>query len=71
MSLLEQDTIRKRRVNNTVLSELKKEFKPKDNKEYKVEAIIDSMVYSKEANNQIPSVYYLVLWKSYLEKKNT
>lgn len=53
MSLLEQDTIRKERVNNTALSEPKKEFKTKNNKEYKVEVIIDSVVYIKETNNQM------------------
>ncbi len=37
------------------------EFKVGGNKEYKVEAIIDSVVYSQQANsNQRPSFYYFV-----------
>ncbi len=73
MSLLEQDTTRKGRINEKTLLELKKEieFEAGDNKEYEVKAIIDSAVYGKEANNQILGLYYLVLWKSYLEEKNT
>ncbi len=44
MSLLEQDTTRKGRVDKT-LPEPEQEFEIGDNKEYKVEAIIDSAVY--------------------------
>ncbi len=71
MSLLEQDTTRKRRVNKE-LPEPEREFEAGDNnKEYEVEAIIDSAVYGKEANNQMPSLYYLVLWKDYPEEEST
>ncbi len=47
MSLLEQDIIRKKRVENA-LPEPKKEleFEAKNNKEYKVKVIIDNTVYS-------------------------
>ena len=46
MSLLEQDTTRKKRVNNT-LPEPKNnlEFKARGNKEYEVKTIIDSAIY--------------------------
>ena len=47
-------------MNNTLLK-LEKEFEMRDNKKYKVEAIIDNMVYSKEANNHILRLYYLIL----------
>ena len=47
------------------------EFDASDNKEYKVEAIIDSAIYAKEAKRYLPSLYYLVSWKSYLEEKST
>lgn len=46
------------------------EFEAEDNKEYKVKLIINSAVYSKEANSQMPDFYYLVLWKDYLEEKS-
>lgn len=46
------------------------EFEAKDNKKYKVEAIIDNAVYGQPENsNQMPSLYYFVLWKGYLEEK--
>ncbi len=47
------------------------EFEAGDNKEYEVEAIIDSVVYGQQANDQIPGLYYLILWKGYPEKENT
>ena len=70
MLLLEQDTTRKRQVDKALL-EPKKEFEAGDNKEYEVKAIIDSAVYDQQANIQMPSLYYLVLWKGYPEEKNT
>ncbi len=74
MSLLEQDTIRNRQVDNKALPEPEKdlEFEAKGNKEYELEAIIDSVVYNQPANsNQMPGLYYLVLWKGYPEEENT
>ncbi len=49
---LEKDTTRKRRVDNA-LPEPKKEleFEARGNKEYEIEAIIDSMVYGQQAND--------------------
>ena len=64
MSLLEQDTIKKRRVDNKTLPEPEKnlEFEIKSNKKYEVEAIIDNTVYDQQANsNQMPDFYYLVV----------
>ncbi len=61
-------------MDNKALPELGKELKFEigGNKEYEVEAIINSVVYSQQANsNQMPGLYYLVLWKSYPEKENT
>ncbi len=46
--------------NNTLL-EPKREFEAKNNKKYKVESIIDNVVYSKKAENQLLGLYYLVL----------
>ncbi len=48
MLLLEQNTIRKRQVDNALLEPEKElEFEAEDNKEYKVKAIIDSTVYGQ------------------------
>ncbi len=72
MSLLEQDTTRKGQVDNKAPPEPEKEFEAGDDKEYKVEVIIDSVVYGQQANNsQMPGLYYLVLWKGYPEEENT
>ncbi len=43
------------------MPEPEKEFEAGDNKEYEVEAIIDSAVYGQQANNQMLGLYYLVL----------
>ncbi len=37
------------------------EFEAVGNKEYEVKVIIDSAVYDQQTNDQIPSLYYLVL----------
>ncbi len=58
--LLKQNITRKERVDSKALLEPKKEFEVGDNKEYEVEAIIDSAVYGQQANNQMPGLYYLV-----------
>ncbi len=62
MSLLEQDTTRKGRVDKALPEPDKEvEFEAGDNREYEVEAIIDSAVYGQQANDQMPGLYYLVL----------
>ncbi len=72
VSLLEEDTTRKGRVDNKALPEPEKEFEARDDKEYLVETIINSAVYGQQANNsQMPGLYYLVLWKGYFEEENT
>ena len=59
MSLLEQDSTRKGRMNELFPKpELK--LDASNNKEYKVEAIIDSAIYVKEAKRHLLSLYYLV-----------
>ena len=47
------------------------EFEVDDNKEYKVEGIWNSAVYTKELAGQLLKLYYLVLWKSYSKEENT
>ena len=68
MSLLEQDIIRKGQVDEDTA-----ESDTGDNEsgEYKMEGIYDSVVYAKKSAGHLPGLYYLVFWKSYLEKKNT
>ena len=71
MSLLKQDTIKKRRVVEEVRQ---MEFNTSDNKsrEYEVEAIRDSTVYARESESgYLSSFYYLVSWKGYPEEENT
>lgn len=58
-------------MNNIALPEPKKEIEVGNNKKYRVEATINGAVYSKEANNQILGLYYLVLWKGYPKKDST
>ena len=69
MSLLEQDIIRKGRVdeNATELDEGNN-----DSGEYKVEAIWDSAVYVRKSElGHLSGFYYLVSWKGYPEEENT
>ena len=72
MSLLKQDITKKRQVDNKALLELEKKLEVYDDKEYEVKIIIDSVVYGQQVNsNQMPGLYYLVLWKNYSKNKNT
>ena len=52
MSLLEKDNTRKGRGNKALLeSEKELEFEASSNKKYKVKTIINSAIYSKQANS--------------------
>ena len=69
MSLLEQNTTRKGRVDKNGTTELDA---GNDSDEYKVEAICDSIVYARESESgHLPGLYYLVFWKGYPEEENT
>ena len=70
MFLLEQDTTRKERVDEKTLQ---LEFEENiEDKEYEVETICDSAVYTKEfESGQLPSLYYLIFWKNFLKDENT
>ena len=58
VSLLEQDTIRKRRVNDDNVAELDA---GNNSREYKVKAIWDSAVYVKKSeSDHLQNLYYLV-----------
>ena len=47
--------------NANILSEFKKQFKHKNNKEFEFKFIINSAIYDKESKSQLPKLYYLVL----------
>ena len=57
VSLLEQNTTKKERIDKKI-PEL--DTGDKNSKEYKVEAIKDSAVYTKESKSYLPGLYYLV-----------
>lgn len=40
-------------------------------KEYEVEWIWNSIIYTRESKCHLQGLYYLILWKSYLKEKNT
>ena len=69
MSLLEQDSIRKGRVDKKTLQ---LEFEANGEVEkYELEAIRDSAVYAKKSESgQLPDLYYLISWKGFPEKEN-
>ena len=70
MSLLEQNTVRKGRVDKNNTAEL--DAGNNESGEYKVKAICDSAVYAKESeSSHLLGLYYLVFWKRYLEEENT
>ena len=68
VSLLEQDTIRNKRIKK--ISELNADNN--DSNKYKIEAIWNSTIYANELESgHLPGLYYLVVWKGYHEEKNT
>lgn len=61
ITLLQWDNPKKRRVNKLNNDLPERKFEARDNKEYKVKAIINSAVYNQEINGQISGLYYLIL----------
>ena len=69
MSMLEQDTTRKDRVDERV-KEL--ELEAGNSEEYDLEIIWDSAIYTTESESgQLPGLDYLVAWKEYPKEENT
>ena len=68
MSLLKQDITKRRRVDKTTFQ---MELDKGNSKKYVVEVICNSTVYKKKSEGYLPSFYYLVFWKGYLEEENT
>ena len=56
---------------NKLFPEPESEFDAGNNKKYKVEAIKDRVVYSKEAKKHLPDLYYLVFLEKTTQKKTT
>ena len=68
--LLEQDTLKKEQVDKKTTEQLEFEAGG-NNEEYKIESICDSAVYARESETgNLPGLYYLVSWESYLKDKN-
>ena len=65
MSLLKLDTTKKRRIDEKTTK-----LEANNSKEYKVEIIWDSAVYTNEMEGYLPGLYYLVAWKRYPEEEN-
>ena len=66
ISLLKQDTTKKGQVND---AQVDFEFEAGNNKEYEVNGIQDSAIYTKKSTTgQLLGLYYLVSWKGYLEE---
>ena len=67
MSLLKHNTIKKER-----LEKVSKLDSSDNSKKYKVEAIWNSTIYINKSKSGPPlGLYYLIVWKSYLEEKHT
>ena len=67
--LLDQNTTKKGQINDT---QLDFKFEANNDEEYEVDGIWNSTVYAKESTTgQLSGLYYLVLWKGYLEEENT
>ena len=71
MSLLEQYTTKKERVDEEV-RQIEFDAGDNDSGKYEVEAIWDSAVHLRESKSgHLPGLYYLISWKRYLEEENT
>ena len=67
MSLLKQNITKKGYINKNV-TEL--DTGNDKSSKYKLEAICDSAVHTKQSENHLPELLFLVFWKSYLKEKN-
>lgn len=61
MSLLEQDTTKRGQIDEKLANlDFDQELDAGNNKEYKIESIRNSIVYTKEAQGQLLGFYYLI-----------
>ena len=68
MSVLEQNTIRKKYVNRNNPTKL--DVNDNHNRNYKLKAIFNNAVYIRESTSYLAKLYNLVFWKNYLKEKN-
>ena len=68
---MEKDTTRKPQVGETISLLEFESNGDGDGKDYEVEAICDSEVYTRESECHLPGFYYLISWKGYPKEKNT
>lgn len=68
MSLLEQENTRKRWVDKNITQ---LELGMGNKEEDEVTRIWDSMIYTREKEDQLPKLYYLILYKEYPKAENT
>lgn len=65
--LLKQHNTKKEWVNKKAI-----ELYAGNNKKYNIEAICNNAIYARKSkSSHLPELHYLVLWKHYLEEKNT
>ena len=55
---------------NKLFPEPEPELDADDDKEYKVEAIKDSVIYTKKTKEHLSGLYYFVFWKGYPEEES-
>ena len=54
------------------MNNMQLELEAGNNDKYKVDGIWDNAIYARKlASRQLLELYYLVLWKDYLEEENT
>ena len=64
MSLLEQNTTKRRQVNKLLKLELEQEPNVEDDKKYEIKKIYNNKIYVKEVVSKLLGIYYYVFWKS-------
>lgn len=72
MSLLKQDITRRGQIDKEFINlDPNQELDLRNNKEYEVKSIKDSVVHTKKAQNQLPGLYYLIFWKDFPKEVDT
>ena len=68
MLLLKQNTTKKRRMDKEIRQN-DFDISNSNGKRYKIRAICDSAIFVRWSEDYLLELYYLILWKGYLEKK--
>lgn len=67
--LLEKDIIKRERIDKKVKKEIEFDTRSDSKSKYKVRKSWDNAVYIKMFDGYLLELYYLNVWKGYLEKK--